>query len=73
MARRRFPRPVRDEAVSAVLVAAGVDDDDEVPWGIEAAEPVRDEAFVIGNTADGFEETVAPEDAVLAGEHTASW
>ena len=59
-----------DEAVSAVFVTAGVDDEDEVLWRIEAAEPVRLEAFVIGETPDGFKQTVPPQDAMFAGEHT---
>ena len=40
-------------------------------WRIEAAEPVRYAAFVIGDTPDGFEQTVPPDDAMFAGEHTA--
>jgi hypothetical protein len=60
-----------DEAVAAAYVTAGVNDEDEVLWRIEAAKPLRYEALVIGETPRGFEQTVPPDDAMVTGEHTA--
>lgn len=60
-----------DEAVASVFVTAGIEDEDDVLWRIDAEEPVRYESFVIGDTPPGFEETVPLDEAVFTGEHTA--